>query len=130
MTDPIADLLTRIRNGVRIQASSVRAPHSGMKKAILEVLKDGGFIRDWRSEIEGGKAVLVIDLKYGPDGEEVIRHIQRVSRPGRRVYRSVEDLPSPLNGLGLAIVSTSRGVISHQDAKKQNVGGEVLCEVW
>ncbi len=130
MTDPIADLLTRIRNGVRIKARKVEVPHSRLKKAVLEVLKAQGYIRDVHSAMEGGRAVIQIDLKYGPDGEDVIQHLQRVSRPGRRVYRKVEELEEPLNGLGVAIVSTSRGVVSHFEAKKMNVGGEVLCEVW
>ena len=130
MTDPIADLLTRIRNGLRIEAASVKVPHSKMKNAILEVLKSGGFIRDFRSEMIGDRATIVVDLKYGPDGEQIVRHIQRVSRPGRRVYRGAQELPLPLNGLGMAVVSTSRGVLSSVDAKKENVGGEVLCEIW
>lgn len=130
MTDPIADLLTRIRNGLSIHAGSVVVPHSTMKKAILTVLASNGYVRDWQSDLVDGKAVIRIDLKYGPDGEQVIRHIQRVSKPGRRVYRGVSDIPNPLNGLGIAVVSTSRGVLTNFEAKKQNVGGEVLCEVW
>ena len=130
MTDPIADLLTRIRNGIRIHARSVHAPHSSTKKAILEVLKSNGYIREWTSELVDGRATLRVALKYGPDGEDVIRHIQRVSRPGLRIYRGVGDLPEPLNGLGIAVVSTSKGVMTNSDAKKQNLGGEVLCEVW
>ena len=130
MTDPIADLLTRIRNGVRIHARSVHVPHSSTKKAILEVLKSNGYIRDWTSELVDGRATLSVALKYGPDGEDVIRHIQRVSRPGLRIYRGVSDLPEPLNGLGIAVVSTSKGVMTNSDAKKQNLGGEVVCEVW
>ena len=130
MTDPIADLLTRIRNGVRNHARSVHAPHSSTKKAILEVLKSNGYIRDWTSELVDGRATLSVALKYGPDGEDVIRHIQRVSKPGLRIYRGVGDLPEPLNGLGIAVVSTSKGVMTNSDAKKQNLGGEVLCEVW
>ncbi len=130
MTDPIADLLTRIRNGLRIESRSITVPHSKIKKAIAEVLKTEGYIRDWNSELVEGRGQIRIDLKYGPDGEQVIRHIQRVSKPGRRVYRGVEDLPEPLNGLGIAILSTSRGVMTSASAKKENVGGEVLCEVW
>jgi len=130
MTDPIADLLTRIRNAVSINNTSVKIPHSTEKKAILEVLKANGYILDWKSVMDGDKAVLVVDLKYGPDGEKVIQHVQRVSKPGRRVYRKVKEIVDPLNGLGIAIVSTSKGVMSHFDAKKGNVGGEILCEVW
>lgn len=130
MTDPIADLLTRIRNGMRIEARSVQAPYSKVKKNILQVLKDSGYIQDFSSEMDDGHAVLKVDLKYGPDGEHVIQHIQRVSKPGRRVYRGVEDLPMPLNGLGIAVVSSPRGVITSTEAQAQNVGGEILCEVW
>ena len=130
MTDPIADLLTRIRNGLRIEASSVVAPYSKLKNNILQVLKDNGYIEDFVSEMKDGHAVLSISLKYGPDGEHVIQHIQRVSKPGRRVYRGVQDLPNPLNGLGVAVVSTPRGVMTQDQARTENVGGEVICEIW
>ncbi len=130
MTDPIADLLTRIRNGLRIESESVTAPFSKLKKTILEVLKKSGFLRDFEVIMKDGRATLRIHLKYGPDGERVITHIQRVSKPGRRVYRGASDLPNPLNGLGIAVVSTSRGVVSHQEARSMKIGGEVLCEVW
>jgi small subunit ribosomal protein S8 len=130
MTDPIADLLTRIRNGLRIDRASVLVPHSELKKNVLQVLKSAGYITDFTSVLESGKATLKVELKYGPDGEQVIRHIQRVSRPGRRVYRGVSDLPDPLNGLGIAVVSTPKGVVSQFEARSLNVGGEVLCEVY
>ena len=130
MTDPIADLLTRMRNALRIEAKSVVAPYSKLKNNILTVLKDSGYINDFTSEMKDGHAVLNIELKYGPDDELVIQHIQRVSKPGCRVYRGVDDLPNPLNGLGIAVVSTPKGVMTHAEAKAQKVGGEVICEVW
>lgn len=130
MTDPIADLLTRIRNSNAINAKQTKAPYSALKKNVLRVLKEQGYIVDFRAEMAGSQGVLEIDLKYGPDGEKVIQHIQRVSKPGRRVFRGAKDLPDVLDGFGVAVVSTSKGVISNIEAKKLNVGGEVLCEVW
>jgi small subunit ribosomal protein S8 len=130
MTDPVADLLTRIRNANAIGVRRVNAPYSNLKKNVLRVLKETGFIVDYEPVMEGSKGQLRIDLKYGSDGEKVIRHIQRVSKPGRRVFSSCAELPSILNGLGVAVVSTSKGVVSNGEAKKLGVGGEVLCEVW
>lgn len=132
MTDPIADMLTRIRNAVRIERPVVEMPHSKVKRGLAEVLKREGYIWDWREEqAEGtpGKQ-LCIDLKYGPNGERVIRHIKRVSKPGHRVYSRASDLRPILNGLGILIISTSRGVISDREARQKNLGGEVLCELW
>lgn len=130
MTDPIADLLTRIRNANSIKRPQVDLPHSNMKRAIADVLKREGYIRDYRL-IEGEhQGLLRIYLKYGPDGEFVINHIQRVSKPGRRVYRGTEAIPKILNGLGIAIVSTSQGILSDTEARTRHVGGEVLAEVW
>jgi small subunit ribosomal protein S8 len=130
MTDPIADLLTRIRNATANNAKRVSAPYSGVKKNVLRVLKEQGYILDYQPKIEGAKGVLEIQLKYGPEGERIIQHIQRVSRPGRRVFSDAAGLPVVLNGLGIAVVSTSKGVMSNVEAKKEGVGGEVLCEVW
>lgn len=130
MTDPIADLLTRIRNANTIGAKSTIAPYSSAKKEVLRVLKEQGFILDYLPEMRGSRGVLRVNLKYGPDGERVIRHLQRVSRPGRRVYRDVRNLPDVLSGLGMAVISTPRGVLSSQEARKLKVGGEVICEVW
>jgi len=132
MTDPIADMLTRIRNAVRIERPLVQMPHSKVKKGVAEVLKREGYIWDWHEQdAEGapGKE-LCIDLKYGPNGERVIRHIQRVSKPGRRVYSRANGLKPILNGLGISIISTSRGVVSDREARQKNLGGEVLCELW
>ena len=130
MTDPIADLLTRIRNANEIGMQTVRAPYSNLKKNVLKVLKEQGYIVDYAAETEGVQGELEVQLKYGPDGEKVIQHIQRVSKPGCRVYRGTEDLPDVLDGLGIAVVSTSKGVLSNLEARKLKVGGEVLCEVW
>jgi small subunit ribosomal protein S8 len=130
MTDPIADLLTRIRNGLRNRARKVKITHSKTKSAILKVLKQNGFILDYRSEMENGKAVIQVDLKYGPDGEQIISHLRRISKPGRRIYLGVRELESPLSGLGISVLSTPRGIVSDFEAKRLNVGGEVICEVW
>jgi small subunit ribosomal protein S8 len=130
MTDPIADMLTRIRNAVRVERPHVTMPLSKVKRGLAEVLKREGYIWDWR-EVEGAPAPqLRIDLKYGPNGERVIRHIRRVSKPGRRVYSGATQLRPVLNGLGISILSTSRGVISDREARQRNLGGEVLCELW
>ena len=132
MTDPIADMLTRIRNAVRIERPVVEMPHSKVKRGVAEVLKREGYIWDWREEEakEAPGTQLFIDLKYGPNGERVIRHIKRVSKPGRRVYSGAKDLRPILNGLGISIISTSRGVVSDREARQKNLGGEVLCELW
>ncbi len=132
MTDPIADMLTRIRNAVRIERPLVQMPHSKVKRGVAEVLKREGYIWDWHEQdAEGapGKE-LCIDLKYGPNGERVIRHIKRVSKPGCRVYSRANRLKPILNGLGISIISTSRGVVSDREARQKNLGGEVLCELW
>jgi small subunit ribosomal protein S8 len=132
MTDPIADMLTCIRNAVRIERPHVELPLSKVKRGLAEVLKREGYIWDWREEEEEGAPGkhLLIQLKYGPNGERVIRHIRRVSKPGRRVYSQASALRPILNGLGISIISTSRGVISDREARQRNLGGEVLCEVW
>lgn len=132
MTDPIADMLTRIRNAVRIERPVVEMPHSKVKRGVAEVLKREGYIWDWREEQADGTPgrQLLIDLKYGPNGERVIRHIKRVSKPGRRVYSGAKELRPILNGLGISIISTSRGVVSDREARQKNLGGEVLCELW
>ena len=126
MTDPIADMLTRIRNAVRIERPNVEMPLSRVKQGVADVLKREGYIWDWE-EVEAEPAKqLRIDLKYGPSGERVIRHIKRVSKPGCRVYRKARDLRPVLNGLGIWVVSTSRGVMSDREARQSKVGGEVL----
>ncbi len=128
MTDPIADMLTRIRNAQMVEKPSVQVPHSKMKEALVRVLKEEGYIEDYQVERDGPKATLNIRLKYYA-GRPVIDRIERVSRPGRRVYRGVEELPKVLNGLGVAIVSTPKGVMTDRAARQARVGGEVICFV-
>jgi small subunit ribosomal protein S8 len=130
VTDPIGDLLARIRNAQQRGKSKVTTPASKLRERLLEVLQQEGYIRGFSvAQHEGGKAEIEIELKYF-DGEPVIRKIQRVSKPGRRVYASVETLPVVYRGLGISIVSTSKGVMSDTEARAQNVGGEVLCSVF
>ncbi|NIL95581.1 MAG: 30S ribosomal protein S8 [Planctomycetales bacterium] len=130
MTDPIADMLTRIRNAVRVERATVEVPASKVKRGLAEVLKREGYIWDWAETTESKFPQLRIDLKYGPNGERVIRHIKRVSKPGRRIYNRASELKPVLNGLGITIISTSRGVISDREARQRNLGGEVLCQIW
>ncbi len=129
MTDPVADMLTRIRNALKARQSTVKMPSSKQKEGIASVLKQEGYIQDFRVAAEGSHRLLKVYLKYGPLGEDVIRKIQRASRPGQRVYRSVGDLPRVGNGVGIAIVSTSRGILCDRDCRRLKVGGEVLCTV-
>ncbi len=129
MTDPIADMLTRIRNALMARHKTVEMPSSREKEGIADVLKTEGYIEEFRVAAQGPHRLLKLYLKYGPLGEEVIRRIERVSSPGRRIYRSVQDIPRVQNGLGIAVVSTSRGILSDRECRKLNVGGEVLCTV-
>ncbi len=129
MTDPLGDMLTRIRNGQRANKASVEAPVSKMRERVLEVLKREGYIRGFEQGEQGGHPVFRIELKYF-EGQPVIRTITRVSKPGRRVYSSVKDLPRIRNGLGISIVSTPKGVLSDAEARDANVGGEVLCTIF
>ena len=128
MTDPIADMLTRIRNGQKARKVSVSMPSSTAKVAVAKVLKDEGYITGYSTESEGVKTELTVELKYF-EGTPVIESVARVSRPGLRVYRGNEELPKVLGGLGVAIISTSAGVMSDRQARKQGIGGEVLCVV-
>lgn len=150
MTDPIADMLTRIRNANSIERPAVEMPATKLKVAIAKVLLEEGFILGYRTgkyaEVQNdhGKhkdfqevqtlgephVVLQVFLKYGPDGERVIRHIERYSKPGRRVYQSYKEVRRVLDGLGIAIISTSKGVMSDRQARQNKVGGEILCTVW
>jgi len=130
MSDPLGDMLTRIRNGQRVGKSKVNAPASMLRSNVLEVLKREGYIRGFRKhEQRPGIAELVIELKYH-DGNPVIQEISRISRPGQRVYSKIKELPQYYNGLGITILSTPRGVMSDQEARAANVGGEVLCRVF
>ena len=130
MTDPIADMLTRIRNGITSWHDRVELPSSKLKVELAKILKSEGFISNYKVVEEGPQPTLRLYLKYSDDGEPVIHGIERISRPGRRVYRGKEEIPQVLGGLGLAIVSTSQGVLSGQEAARKGVGGEVLCQVW
>ena len=130
MTDPIADMLTRIRNGITSHHDRVELPASKLKVEIARILKSEGFISNYKLVEEVPQSTLRVYLKYSDDGEPVIHGIERVSRPGRRVYRAKDEIPRVLGGLGLAIVSTSQGVLSGADAVRKGVGGEVLCQVW
>jgi len=130
MTDPLGDMLARIRNGQRAHKNVVQSPASKIRANVLEVLQREGYIRGFtREEVRPGVAELKIELKY-VDGEPVIREIARVSKPGRRIYSRIADLPRIYNGLGIAILSTPRGVMSDNEARAANVGGEVLCRVF
>jgi small subunit ribosomal protein S8 len=130
MTDPVADLLTRIRNANAIRMRHVNMPASKLRVAIAGVLADEGFIDSLEVEEQAPQSVLKLKLKYGPDGERVIRAIDRVSKPGCRVYAGVKDLPKVLRGLGIYVLSTPRGVLSDRKARELNVGGEILCKVY
>lgn len=130
MTDPIADYLTRIRNANMAKHDSVEIPASNIKKSISEILKREGFIRDYEVADGNKQGVIKVFLKYGPNGERVISGLKRISKPGLRNYVGAEDLPKVLNGLGIAIVSTSAGVITDKEARQKNVGGEVIAYVW
>lgn len=129
MNDPISDMLTRIRNGQRARKDSVVSPASKLRARVLEVLQREGFIRGYTEEELGKHKGLRIELKYF-EGQPAIQHLKRISTPGRRVYSGSQDLPSVRNGLGITIVSTPRGVLSDAEAREQNVGGEVLAEVF
>lgn len=129
MTDPIADMLTRIRNAVRVERAFVDIPASRVKRGIADVLKREGFIWDWAEVEESPVNVLRLELKYGSNGERVIQSIRRMSKPGRRLYAHCKDLKPVLGGMGITIISTSKGVISDREARREKVGGEILCEV-
>jgi len=129
-SDPIADMLTRIRNAVRVKQRQVKIPCSKLKKGIAQVLLEEGYIRGYDVIEDGKQGILRIELKYDDQGTAAIQSIRRVSRPGRRIYRKLEDLPRVLNGLGVAIVSTSQGVLSDRRCREKKVGGELICTVY
>ena len=129
LTDPIADMLTRIRNANAAKHASVSIPFSRIKESIANILKNEGYIVDYEIKEEGAIKDIVVTLKF-VDGEEVVKGLRRISKPGRRVYSSVENLPKVLGGLGIAIVSTPKGVLTDKECRKHSVGGEVLCYVW
>ena len=130
VTDPIADMLTRIRNALVARHETVTIPASNMKKAIAKILLDEGYIRSYEVKEEGPQGAIHIVLKYGPKNESVIAGLKRISKPGLRVYARKDEIPKVLNGLGIAIISTSRGVMTDKAARQNNVGGEVLAYVW
>lgn len=131
MTDPIADMLTRIRNGYQAKKTTVDvAPYSKVKAEIARILKSEGYIENYASEGNGIEKKLVVTLKYGANDEKVIKGIKRISKPGLRVYAKGDQLPKVLNGLGVAIISTSEGMMTDRDARKKHVGGEVIAYVW
>lgn len=129
LTDPIADMLTRIRNANAVMHEKVDVPHSTLKDRLAEILKEEGYIANYKVVTDGNKKSIRVYLKY--DGKDrVIKGIKRISKPGRRVYSSVEDMPRVLSGLGIAIVSTSKGIVTDRVARRENVGGEILAFVW
>ena len=130
MTDPIADMLTRIRNANKMRHEKVEMPASRLKADILSVLKKEGFINDFVVVKDGAQGKIVVTLKYTPSKERVIKGLKRISKPGLRVYAAVEDLPRVLNGLGIALVSTSKGILTDREARLAKIGGEVLAYVW
>jgi len=130
MTDPIADLLTRIRNANQNGFTKLEVPSSSFKVEVVRVLKEEGYIKDYRVLKDQDRAVIKISLKYADKEERTIKKIERVSRPSRRIYVNSKDIPRVKNGLGVAIISTSRGVMTDRRARKEGVGGEVLCTVW
>ena len=130
ITDTIADLLTRIRNANSAKHETVQIPASNMKKAICQILLDEGYIKNFSVEEDGKQGVITVTLKYLEGKQPVIQGLRRVSKPGLRIYSNVEDMPKVMKGLGIAIISTSKGVMTDRDARKQNVGGEVLAFIW
>jgi len=130
MTDPIADMLTRIRNANMVKHETVDVPASNMKKELARILLEEGFIRGYDVIEDGKQGIIRIQLKYGQTGERVISGLKRISKPGMRVYAANQEIPKVLNGLGISIISTSKGIITDRQARKENVGGEVICYVW
>ena len=130
MTDPIADMLTRVRNANSVYHETVKIPGSKLKCAIAEVLKDEGFIKDYTFEEDGKQGILTVELKYGPAREKVTTDLKRISKPGLRQYAKHDELPRVLGGLGIAIISTSKGIMSDKNARKAGLGGEILAYVW
>ena len=129
-TDPVADMLTRIRNALKVERVAVSIPYSRLKSQVADVLKREGYIWEYEVQGEGTYRSINILLKYGSNGECVIQRIRKISKPGRRYYCGPKDLQPVLGGLGIRVLSTNKGVISDREARDQNVGGEVLCEVW
>ena len=129
-SDPVADMLTRIRNAVRVRKNEVKVPASKLKLGIAKVLKDEGYIDSFDLIDDNLQGLIRVKLKYGPRGEDVLHNLKRESKPGRRVYAAAKEVPQVLNGLGIAIVSTSQGILSDRTCREKNIGGEVLCSVY
>ncbi len=130
VTDTIADMLTRIRNANGMRYGEVSVPASNLKVSLAKILKDEGFIEDYKIVDDNVQGTIVVTLKYGQNKERVITGLKRISKPGLRVYAKADEVPKVLNGLGIAIISTSRGVMTDKDARRENLGGEVLCYIW
>jgi small subunit ribosomal protein S8 len=130
VTDAIADMLTRIRNASSAKHDSVKIPASNTKKAIAQILVDEGYIKNYTVEEDGKQGMITVELKYGANKSPVITGLRRVSKPGLRIYTNCEDMPKVMKGLGIAILSTSKGIMTDKDARKANVGGEVLAFIW
>ena len=130
ITDSIGDMLTRIRTRILLRHETVSVPASNMKKAIAQILVDEGYIKGFKVEDDGKQGIIEIALKYGPNKSQVITGLRRVSKPGLRIYTNCEDMPKVMKGIGIAILSTSKGVMTDKDARKANVGGEVLAFIW
>ncbi|SMB88882.1 SSU ribosomal protein S8P [Thermanaeromonas toyohensis ToBE] len=130
MTDPIADFLTRIRNANMAYHEKVEVPASRVKRAIAEIMKNEGYIKDYEYIEDGKQGILRIYLKYGPNKERVITGLKRISRPGLRIYARKDQLPRVLGGLGIAVISTSKGIMTDKQARREGVGGEVICYIW
>ena len=130
VTDTIADMLTRIRNANQMRYQEVSVPASNLKVSLAKILKDEGFIEDYKVVNDDVQGTIVLTLKYGQNKERVITGLKRISKPGLRVYAKAGEVPKVLNGLGIAVISTSRGVMTDKEARKENLGGEVLCYIW
>ncbi|MGL5692499.1 MAG: 30S ribosomal protein S8 [Peptostreptococcaceae bacterium] len=130
MTDPIADMLTRIRNANVVKHETVDVPASNMKKELARILLEEGFVRGYDVIEDGKQGIIRVQLKYGQSGERVISGLKRISKPGMRVYAANHEVPKVLNGLGISVISTSKGILTDKQARKENVGGEVICYVW
>ena len=130
MTDPIADFLTRIRNANMVMHEKVESPASKTKIALAEILKNEGFIKDYEQVEDGKQGIIRVYLKYGPNREKVISGLKRISKPGLKVYCKKDEIPKVLGGLGIAIISTSKGIVTDKEARKLGLGGEVICYVW
>ena len=130
MTDPIADMLTRIRNAMMAKHARTQMPSSKIKMEIARILRDEGYIQDYSTDDVDGKPTLTLSLRYGPGGERVISGIERVSKSGLRIYRNKDEIPNVLGGLGISIVSTSQGLMTGAESRSRGLGGEVICNVW